>query len=60
MVSYLIYNSATYLPKNMGTVQRESYVWGKFGKFGKSFVIRQTKPFNFVLTINNLLVDYAY
>ena len=30
---------------------------GKFGEFGKSFVIRQTKPSKLVLTINNLLAD---
>ena len=30
---------------------------GKFGKFGESSVIRQTKPSKLVLTINNLLAD---
>ena len=30
---------------------------GKFGEFGKSSVIHQTKTIQIVLTINNLLAD---
>ena len=30
---------------------------GKFGEFGESFVICQTKPSKLILTINNLLAD---
>ena len=39
------------------TDQHACRIEGKFGEFGKSFVIRQTKPSKLVLTINNLLAD---
>ena len=39
------------------TLNTMYHIAGKFGEFGKSSMIRQTKPSKLVLTINNLLAD---
>ena len=41
----------------MNTVWRENLVGRKFGEFGKSSVIRQTKTIEVLVTINNPLAD---